>query len=110
LNVAERVLCKTLLAIPDAAIRWPTFEELEEEWTQRVLAKSGIVVGRWGFIDGKNYKVQTDDLQNALFNGWLHAHLITGTLCFGADGIIVWAKLNCPGTWGDADMSLECQE
>ncbi|OWY93400.1 hypothetical protein PHMEG_00037222, partial [Phytophthora megakarya] len=30
----------------------------------------------------------------------------TGTLCFSADGLIVWAKHNCTGSWNDGDMSL----
>ncbi|DAZ96556.1 TPA: hypothetical protein N0F65_011233 [Lagenidium giganteum] len=58
----------------------------------------------------KNFQVQepsSSDLQNAYYNGWLHSVLVTGTLCFDADGTIVWAKHNCPGSWNDGDISLE---
>jgi len=45
------------------------------------------------------------DLQNAHYNGWLHAVVVTGTLCFSADGLIIWSKHNYPGSWNDADTS-----
>jgi hypothetical protein len=54
------------------------------------------VKGRWGFIDGKNYKTQEPqnaERQNAMYNGWLHAVLITGVVCFSVEGLIIWAKL-----------------
>jgi hypothetical protein len=82
---SERALLRCLETLPDAAIRWPTFEQ-QAQWATLVRAKNELVEGRWGFIDGKNYPVQKpsgDDLQNAFYNGWLHRHLVTGTLCFG---------------------------
>ncbi|KUF84413.1 hypothetical protein AM588_10000690 [Phytophthora nicotianae] len=63
----------------------------------------------FGFIDGKNLRVQqpsNSDLQNAMYNGWLHTVFVTGTICFAADGCIIWAKHNCPGSWNDSDTSL----
>ncbi|KAF1788589.1 hypothetical protein GQ600_1459 [Phytophthora cactorum] len=33
--------------------------------------------------------------------------MVTGTFCFGEDGCILWVKHNCPGSWNDADTSLE---
>jgi hypothetical protein len=46
------------------------------------------------------------DVQNARYNGWLHSVYVTGKLCLSADGLIVWAKHNCPGSWNDGDTSL----
>ncbi|KAE9008465.1 hypothetical protein PR001_g15472 [Phytophthora rubi] len=46
------------------------------------------------------------DLQNAMYNGWLHSVFVTGTICFAADGCIIWCKHNCPGSWNDSDTSL----
>lgn len=46
------------------------------------------------------------NIQNAMYNGWLHCVLVTGTLCYAADGCIIWCKHNCPGSWNDADNSL----
>ncbi|KAE9217726.1 hypothetical protein PF004_g14076 [Phytophthora fragariae] len=47
------------------------------------------------------------DVQNAHYNGWLHNVYVTGTFCFSADGLIVWANHNCPGSWNDGDISLD---
>jgi len=46
------------------------------------------------------------DLQNAMYNGWLHSVFVTGTICFAADGCIIWCNHNCPGSWNDSDTSL----
>lgn len=49
-------------------------------------------------------KPSSIDHQNACYNnGWLHATLITGVLCFGVDTLI-WGKHNCVGSWNDGDM------
>ena len=85
LSIAERAFELTLAALPDARIAWPTFQK-QEAWAELVRRKNPLLLGRWGFVDGKNYRVQTpgaDDVQNAFYNGWLHAHLVTGCLCFG---------------------------
>lgn len=62
-----------------------------------------------GISGWKNYRIQEPphpDVQNAHYNGRLHQVYVTGTLCFSADGLIVWAKHNCPGSWNDGDTSL----
>ena len=41
--------------------------------------------------------------------GWLHTVLVTGTLCFGADGCLVWGKHNFPGSWNDGTTSRAFQ-
>ncbi|ETL91218.1 hypothetical protein L917_10213, partial [Phytophthora nicotianae] len=46
------------------------------------------------------------DLQNAMYNGWFHSVFVTGTICFAADGCIIWCKHNCPGSWNDSDTSI----
>ena len=42
--------------------------------------------------------------------GWLHCVLITGVIAFGADGTIIWARHNCPGSWNDGRMSQGFRE
>ena len=74
---------------------------------------AGLIHNRFSFVDGKNYRVQepTDiDIQNAMYNGWLHSVLVTGVLCFGVDGCLIWGKHNCVGSWNDGDMSRDLQE
>ncbi|ETP28530.1 hypothetical protein F442_22180, partial [Phytophthora nicotianae P10297] len=66
------------------------------------IATSTTAIIHIGFLDGKNYKqiqqLSEANIQNAHYNGCLHALFATGTLCFSADGLIVWAKHNCPGS------------
>jgi hypothetical protein len=109
LKFAEKVLMKTLITIPEAQVKWPTLQQ-QIEWGQLVQNKNELIVGRWGFIDGKNYHVQKPsqaELENAHYNGWLHTHIITGTLCFGVDGTICWGKHNFAGSWNDGEMSRD---
>jgi hypothetical protein len=109
---AEHSLHEALKHMDEAAIRFPSFAE-QIEWSNWVAAKEPLVQRRWGFIDGKNYRVQKPsaaDIQNAYYNGWLHSTLVTGTLCFGADGTIVWGRHNFVGSWNDADTSYKFQE
>ena len=96
----------------DARIEWPSIVD-QRRMARLVASRCQLIKGRWGFIDGKNRRVQkptASDKQNAYYNGWLHSTLVTGTACYSADGVCVWAKLNCPGSWNDGDMSREFQE
>ena len=104
LLLAEIALLAALYELPEARVQWPTLDE-QREWGLLVAQKSHLVTGRWGFIDGKNYRVQKPtnvDLQNAMYNGWLHSVLITGVFCFGVDGTVAWGKHNFVGSWNDA--------
>ena len=112
LKQAEEALALALKDISAAKIAWPTKRE-QQIWGTLVEAKEPLVKNRFGFIDGKNYKVQKpsdSDTQNAYYNGWLHSTLVTNCLCFGVDGTIIWMKLNCPGSWNDAEMSRSFRE
>ena len=110
LQNAEGALEKTLRDIPEGKISWPDFRE-QQKWASWVEKKEPLLKGRWGFLDGKNFRVQkptNTDLQNAMYNGkqvmfdfsihlliflfiigWLHNTLITGVFCYGADGTLV---------------------
>jgi hypothetical protein len=112
LKQGQLALNRTLKDEPDAAVKWPTLEE-QAAFALLVERKNPYVKGRWGFIDGKNYRVQTPtsvDVQNAYYNGWLHSTLVTGCFCFAVDGTIIWGRHNCPGSWNDGEMSRAFQE
>lgn len=96
---SEPILRSVLKMFPDAAIRWPSLQ-VQREVAQRVEASFPLVQGRFGFVDGKNLNVQEPgdvDKQNSMYNGWLHCVLVTGVLVFDTQGLIIWAKHNCPG-------------
>jgi hypothetical protein len=109
---AEKALCLALRHDPLGSVKWPS-KDKQREWGLLVNNKFPLIHGRFGFVDGKNYKVKKPskiDLQNAMYNGWLHATLVTGVLCFGVDGCLIWGKHNCVGSWNDGDMSRDLQE
>lgn len=71
LEAAEEALHECLQSVPDAAIKWPTFQQ-QRKWAALVEAKEPLIKGCWGFIDGKNYHVAkpgSSDIQNAYYNG-----------------------------------------
>ncbi|KAG1711902.1 hypothetical protein DVH05_009143 [Phytophthora capsici] len=106
---AEEALHRALLGYAYARIPWPS-PERQAKLAKLVEAREPLLSHTFGFIDGKNLRVQQPsnaDLQNAMYNGWLHTVFVTGTICFAADGCIVWSKHNCPGSWNDSDTSME---
>jgi len=71
LHAAEKALLAALQRTPKAAFLWPSAAD-QVKLAQIVQQKNPLVRGRWGFVDGKNYRVEkpTDaDLQNAYYNG-----------------------------------------
>ncbi|EGZ25124.1 hypothetical protein PHYSODRAFT_364346, partial [Phytophthora sojae] len=108
LRRAEEALSKTLNNYAPAHIAVPS-PSRQNELPKLVEAQEPLLKHTFDFIDGKNFKVQQPsnaDLQNAMYNGWLHSVFVTGTICFAADGCIVCCKHNCPGSWNDSDTSL----
>ena len=111
LKLAEEALDRSLSDLSEAKICWPTLDQ-QRIWGLAVQHKYPLLYGRWGFVDGKNYKVQkpsNSDMQNAMYNGWLHATFVTGCFCFGADGTVCWGKHNVVGSWNDGDISRPFQ-
>ncbi|KAF0712305.1 hypothetical protein AaE_012062 [Aphanomyces astaci] len=101
----------TFSRVCDAAVRWPS-KALQRDWAVLTNAKEPLVEGVFAFVDGKNCRVQSPsnaDLQNAHYNGWLHCVYVTGCLCFGVDGTLIWARHNCPGSWIDGEVSRHIQ-
>ncbi|ETP21260.1 hypothetical protein F441_05159 [Phytophthora nicotianae CJ01A1] len=109
LRKAEKALSAALKGYPPARIAWPSAPE-QAELARLVEAREPLLKYTFGIIDGKNLRViqpPNADLQNAMYNGLLHAVFVTGTICFAADGCIIWSRHNCPGSWNDADTSIE---
>ncbi|ETP40707.1 hypothetical protein F442_12028 [Phytophthora nicotianae P10297] len=108
LKKAENALAAALKGYSPARIAWPS-PARQVELAGLVESREPLLKHTFGFIDGKNLRVKEPsnaDLQNAIYNGWLHAVFVTSTICFAADGCIIWSRHNCPGSWNDADTSL----
>ena len=68
---AETALFEALPTIPEARFNWPTLEQ-QREMASRVHDKYPLLHGRFGFVDGKNYRVlqpTVAQMQNAYYNG-----------------------------------------
>lgn len=52
LNDGEQLLADILPHVRDAQIRWPTIDE-QGQFARLLEAKEPLVVGKFGFIDGK---------------------------------------------------------
>ncbi|OWZ07395.1 hypothetical protein PHMEG_00020220 [Phytophthora megakarya] len=95
-NDAEKAMHQDLSTFGPARFMWLTIAR-EKELAHQTGARALMFQLVWGFIDGKNYRVQQPpqrDLQNAHCNGWLHGVLVMRTLRFSCDGLIVWTKHN----------------
>ena len=44
--------------------------------------------------------------QGMFYNGWTHGHYITNVFVFGADGTIIDAVLNVPGSVHDSQVAI----
>ena len=107
LERAEVALYTVLQRERLARICWPSFET-QRMWGSHMAAHFPLVPNRFGYVDGKNLHVQEPsdvDLQNAMYNGWLHCVFVTGVLCFGCDGTLIWAKHNVVGSWNDGEVA-----
>ncbi|KAG9417125.1 hypothetical protein AC1031_001516 [Aphanomyces cochlioides] len=112
INKAEHALSRALDKLPQSAVKWPS-KATQRYWASKSNAREPLVTGVFAFADGKNLRAQQPshtELQNAQYNGWLYCVFVTGVLCFGLDGTLIWCKHNCPGSWNDGDMSRSLQD
>ncbi|PIL27216.1 hypothetical protein GSI_10360 [Ganoderma sinense ZZ0214-1] len=86
---ALRILLHTLRALPETAISWwASVEECEED-SALITARHPLLKGTIGSIDGLNILVGSSDdpdLENTMYNGWLHGHYTSCVLVFSPKG------------------------
>jgi hypothetical protein len=87
-NFSLQILVSTLRKVKDAQVRWPQGEEFDE-LSDLAIARHPLLQGAFGTLDGLNLPVQTssdEEVENATYNGWLHAHFVSSVLAFSASG------------------------
>ncbi|KAI0344497.1 hypothetical protein BDW22DRAFT_1391232 [Trametopsis cervina] len=105
---AQRIILHVLHEIPEGTIQWPSDEQEFSDLAALVQARHHLLTGAFGSIDGVNLPVHVSDdpqIENATYNGWLHAHFISCVIVFGSDGLIKQAVLNAPGSWHDSRVA-----
>jgi hypothetical protein len=93
LDILQEVLHK----IPAACIKWPTSSQMSEyaeiisiRHPKLGIMSEGVFCGAFGSIDGLNVPMATADdaeVENATYNGWLHAHVCSNVLVFSPKGM-----------------------
>jgi hypothetical protein len=77
--------------LPAARIEWPCGERFRQ-FTDHIVERHDQLYGAFGFIDGLKLPVEDSsdqDVENAMYNGWLHDHYISNILVFGPDGALL---------------------
>ena len=83
-----QILLGVLRKISAARIEWPHGETFNH-FTHHIVERHNRLFGTFGFIDGLKLPVEESsdqDIENAMYNGWLHDHYISNILVFGPDG------------------------
>jgi hypothetical protein len=87
LSFSRQILLTVLHKIPAARIEWPR-DETFNEFTRHIVERHHRLFSVFGFIDGLKLPVEEpsdQDIENAMYNGWLHDHYISNILVFSPD-------------------------
>lgn len=97
-------LYKTLLELPEGAIRWPNGEE-QQPFVQKIHDYEPRLTNVWGVVDGVRFRMMNPRdalVQNAYYNGWTRKCEVTNVIVYTPDGCVAWANINLPGCCHDA--------
>ena len=89
LSFSLRILLEVLRETPAARIEWPRGETFNQ-FTHHITERHDQLLGAFGFIDGLKLPVEESadqDIENAMYNGWLHDHFVSNILVFAPDGV-----------------------
>ena len=125
---SHQILLQVLHKIPSACIEWPHGETFNR-FTCHIVKQHEQLFGAFGFIDGLKLPVKepfNPDMENSMYNGWLHDHYISNILVFAPDGAcfylfthfnnvsfagtIITCHLNAPRSWHDSRVAQTIYE
>ncbi|KAI0740008.1 hypothetical protein BC629DRAFT_278976 [Irpex lacteus] len=89
IHAAVDVLYDVLEVMPEAKIKWPSTEAECEEYARIIQERHNLLVKAFGVVDGLNLLVETssdEDMENAMYNGWLHGHYVSNIIVFSPKG------------------------
>ncbi|EDR05968.1 uncharacterized protein LACBIDRAFT_329150 [Laccaria bicolor S238N-H82] len=82
-------------------LHWLSSTMLDEN-NSLIMGHHPLLNGAFSSMDGLNLAVQTlpdQEIENAMFNGWLHDHFVSSMFAFSMKGEIIACNLNAPGSW-----------
>ncbi|KAI0772599.1 hypothetical protein BC629DRAFT_1441703 [Irpex lacteus] len=85
IHAAVDVLYDVLEVMPEAQIKWPSTVPECVEYAKIIQERHNLLEKAFGTVDGLNLPVQTsgnEDMENAMYNGWLHDHVVSNIFVF----------------------------
>ena len=108
LRFGRRMLLRALANEADVRVRMPDDATIKKY--QDAVRKRHVHLNRvYCFADGLKlpFEACSGLLQQGMFyNGWTHGHYITNIFVFGADGTIIDAVMNVPGSVHDSQVAI----
>jgi hypothetical protein len=102
------MLLKVLIRQGEGLVRFPDDATIQA-YTQAIQARHRSLDNVFCTADGLKLPFQQClglSEQSMFYNGWLHGHYITNVFVFGADGRIIHAVLNVPGSVHDSTLAV----
>jgi DDE superfamily endonuclease len=107
LRFGRRILISVLSSEPDARIRVPDIETLQEHMAS-VHRRHPLLENVWCTMDGLKLYLQeagSTTVENAYYNGWKCDHYVSGVIVFCPDGTIPIVCYNVPGSVHDSEIA-----
>jgi hypothetical protein len=91
IDFALDILLEVLGQIPEGRLAWPLQQVMQRnsDLINKKHKHAKYLKGAFGFMDGLNLPVMAsgeDNKQNANWNGWLHAHVVSNVIVFSPNG------------------------
>jgi DDE superfamily endonuclease len=114
LRAGMTALSRCLAHVPHARIAWPSHDEkyvMHQALSAFVLPRhpSANLGMAWGMVDGMTIRMCNPSdgfLQNRYYSGYKRQCCVTNVFVFGADGCIVWARVNAKGSMHDSKTAV----
>ena len=117
LRFGRRILISLLSSEPDARIKLPDIETLQDHIAS-VHRRHPLLENVWCIMDGVKLYLQeagSSTVENAYYNGWKCDHYVSAVIVFCPDGTIPIVCYNVPGSvhdskiakWGNIYQKLE---
>lgn len=98
------LLCEKLKIHPISRISYPNIEKMAE-YAAMINRREPKIRNVTGFVDGLKLPVQCGEdpkSQDRYYNGFCGDTVVNNVLAFAPTGKIIYATINCPGSWHDS--------
>ena len=107
LYFARRILLRILVNHPDARIKVPSVEKIDE-YQRAIEDRHPMLRDVWCCFDGLQLEIECngdETIQRRFYNSWKCSHFVKALLVFCPDGTIPIAVFNVPGSVHDSKIA-----